>query len=186
MRVLILSGGARRGNTFSQCQSFSSALPDGWECVMPDLYSMDIRHCTGCDACGEGGCIHDDDMTQILESFDSSDVIVFATPVRFNGPSSMLKTVIDRFQVLWRDPSAVSRRRRFMTYIASSGTDNPDLRPCSTIFRSFCLSFGGEWIEPHVFKGTDASTEGMAEAAAGFARQLSRIVESSTERSAVS
>lgn len=177
MKVLIMSGSSSDGNTMRQCQSFSRSLPAGWECDIADLSRMDISHCLGCGACRNGACVHDDDMKDIIRRFDASDVIVFATPVRFNGPSSLVKTVIDRFQQVWNDPGSVTARPRRMTFMASSGSDNPDLRPCTTIFRSFCLSFGGEWVEPYVLKGTDSGTDGLEEGAAGFAAQISGVPE---------
>lgn len=177
MKVLVISGGAPGGNAYNMCQHFISALPDGWEAVLLDAGSMDIAHCDGCSSCG-GECIHDDDMARVIGEFDTADAVVFATPIRFNGPSSQIKTVLDRFQILWKDPGMAVRKKRFMTYMASSGSGNPDLRPCNTIFRSFCLSFGGVWAEPLVFKGTDSSTEGMLDAAERFAVQFSRTAES--------
>ncbi len=176
MKVLVISGGSSGGNTERMCQHFVSALPDGWDSEILHAGRMDISHCDGCDSCTDGECVHDDGMRKVIDSFDSADAVIFATPIRFNGPSSQIKTVMDRFQVLWRSPSAVSRRRRFMTFMASSGSGNPDLRPCTTIFRSFCLSFGGEWTDPFVFRGTDDSVDGMDEAVEAFAVQFSDTV----------
>lgn len=181
MKVLVISGGSVSGNTSIQCQSFLSSLPDGWEGEMIRAGDLDIAHCEGCNFCSGGRCRYDDDMAKVIASFDSADAVVFATPIRFNGPSSSVKTVIDRFQAVWRSPGLIAHRRRFMTFIASSGSDNPDVRPCTTIFRSFCLSFGGEWVEPHIFKNTDRSTEGMAEAAAQYASEFSSAVTKRTD-----
>ncbi len=181
MKVLVISGGSARGNTSVQCQSFVSSLPEGWETEVIRIGDRDIRHCDGCDSCVNGVCKHDDHMGKVLDSFDSADAVVFATPIRFNGPSSSIKTVLDRFQLVWRSPERISHRRRFMTFMASSGSDNPDPRPCTTIFRSFCLSFGGEWVEPHLFAGTDRSTDGLSEAAASFALQFSSEIAKRTD-----
>ena len=181
MKVLVISGGSATGNTSKQCQSFVSSLPSGWAAEVIRTGDLDIRHCEGCDSCADGRCVHDDDMAGIIRSFDSADAVVFATPIRFNGPSSSIKTVLDRFQLVWRSPDAITRKRRFMTFLASSGSDEPDVRPCTTIFRSFCLSFGGEWVEPHIFSGTDRSTEGMEKAASDFAVQFSTTVTERTD-----
>ncbi len=169
MKVLVISGGSATGNTSVQCQSFLSALPTGWEGEVLRAGDLEINHCEGCQSCEEGGCVHDDDMSRVIDAFDSADAVVFATPIRFNGPSSAIKTVLDRFQSLWLSPNTVTHRRRFMSFMASAGSDNPDPKPCTTIFRSFCMSFGGEWIEPHVFTGTDRSVFGMKDAAADYA-----------------
>lgn len=177
MKVLILCGGSEAGNTSGQCKAFASALPDGWGCSIIDLHSMDIGHCIGCGACSNGPCIHDDGFAVIAKKFDDSNVVVFATPIRFSGPSSIIKTALDRFQALWNGSLGIKRRLRYMTFMANGGSPNPDPRPCRSIFRSFCLSFGGEWIEPHVFPGTDDSIDGLEEGAAAFARQIVEYVE---------
>ncbi len=181
MKVLLISGGSAKGNTERQCQSFVSSLPDGWGYEIIRAGDMDVGHCEGCDSCSEGPCIHDDDMSQIISSFDSADAVVFATPVRFNGPSSSIKTVMDRFQAVWRSPGLVEHRRRFMSFMASAGSDNPDMRPCTTIFRSFCMSFGGEWIEPHVFTGTDKTLFGMEKAASDYCSRFVSVIAEKTQ-----
>lgn len=176
MKVLVISGGAASGNTSVQCQTFLSSLPERWGREMIRVGDLIINHCDGCGSCAGGECRHDDDMAKVIGAFDSADAVVFATPIRFNGPSSAVKAVIDRFQVVWESPDLIEKKRRFMTFIASSGSDKPDIKPCTTIFRSFCFAFGGEWIEPHVFTGTDRSTEGMAVAAAQFASKFAMAV----------
>ena len=185
MKVLVISGASAKGNTSKQCRSFLSGLPDGWESELISLSGMRIAHCDGCDACKRGRCWYDDDMCQIIKAYDSADVIVFATPVRFNAPSSQIKTVIDRFQFLWNNPDAVEKKRRYVTFIASAGRKDPDVKPCISIIRSFCLGFGGIWIEPHVFGGTDSSLRGMVGAARKFAGQLSETVMANEDSSAV-
>lgn len=177
MNVLILSGGSPNGSTSKQCDAFESALPEDWNCIVMDILSMKVSHCIGCNACARGSCIHDDDFSAIANRFDDADVIVFATPIRFSGPSSIIKTVLDRFQALWNGSLRIERRRRFMTYMANGGSSNPDPKPCRSIFRSFCLSFGGEWIDEHVYAGTDESTDGLEDGAMGFAHQIAEYVE---------
>ena len=122
MKALVISGGSVSGNTSVQCQSFLSSLPDDWEGEFFRVGDLDIAHCEGCDSCAEGRCRCDDDMAKVIASFDSADAVVFATPIRFNGPSSSIKTVIDRFQAVWRSPELIGHRRRFMTFMASSAS----------------------------------------------------------------
>lgn len=96
MQALILCGsGNTEGNTYRMCQVFGSVMEqNGWGTEIADLVSYDIR-----DYAGDG--IYDDDMSLFLEKMGSADLLVFATPVRFNGCSSILKRFIDRLNVYW-------------------------------------------------------------------------------------
>ena len=147
-------------------------MPDGWDSEIVDLLSKDIGHCRGCNRCKNGACVIRDDMGAIMDSIIGSDVIVFATPIRFNGPSSIIKTVIDRLQALWNNPDALSEKDHWFTFMASSGCGNPGTEGCRTVFRSLCLSLGGKWIEPHIFSGTDSSDEGLESSASSFAESI--------------
>lgn len=168
----MLSGGSPKGHSFRQCQSFVSVLPGGWEYEIVDLLSKDIAHCRGCNGCKKGACVIEDDMGAIIDSVVGSDLIVFATPIRFNGPSSIIKTVVDRLQAVWNHPEMLAGKKRWFTFMASAGCEDPGIEGCRTVFRSLCLSLGGEWIEPHIFSGTDSSAEGLESSASSFAESI--------------
>lgn len=171
MKVLILSGGSPNGTTISMCQTFASALPSDWGCEVIDV-SGGVAHCRGCDLCRGGTCVIHDEMDHITEAFLASDAVVFATPVRFSGPSSMIKSVIDRFQALWNNPAAYSGKRRAVTYMASGGSPEPSTEACTRVFRAFAAAFGCGWIEPLIVKGTDKGADHSSETGA-FAKRFS-------------
>ena len=179
VKVLILSGGSPNGKTYRMCQSFISALPEGWDASLVQI-SDEIAHCTGCNRCRTGDCVFHDDMDDIVRKMDASDAVIFATPIRFNGPSSMMKVVIDRFQAVWNRPDRLSPRRRIFTFMATAGSNEPNLAPCTTIFRSFCMAFGGVWTEPFAVSGTDQNgtdpTGPAKEYAVQFSKAASEII----------
>ena len=154
VKVLILSGGSPNGKTYRMCQSFISALPEGWDASLVQI-SDEIAHCTGCNRCRTGDCVFHDDMDDIVRKMDASDAVIFATPIRFNGPSSMMKAVIDRFQAVWNRPDRLSPRRRIFTFMATAGSNEPNLAPCTTIFRSFCMAFGGDGTLRGIWYGSE-------------------------------
>ena len=157
MEVLVLVGGRVGGHTDRLCHEVVSSLPEDMDVTLLHISELDIAQCTGCDACkSNGGCVFDDGMGEVLRRFDDSDMVIFATPVRFNGPSSQIKTVLDRFQVLWNVPGIVGHRMRHMGLIMTAGSDNPDPNPNLKIFRSFCASFGGRWMGHVLLTGTDS------------------------------
>lgn len=64
---------------------------------------MKIRGCQACAVCQkENRCAINDDMTNIYESIDNSDVVIIGVPIYLHEMSSQLKTVLDRFYAYTR------------------------------------------------------------------------------------
>ena len=65
------------------------------------LRALRIHHCTGCGNCGKKGrlCIFRDDAEQLYQAAIAADVLLFVTPVYWYGPTSIMKTVLDRLVV---------------------------------------------------------------------------------------
>lgn len=149
-------GGRVDGRTDRMCHMLSDRLYDRFRVNVINVTELELSQCTGCEACrGGNGCVFDDDMSIVLKAFDDADLIVFATPIRFNGPSSQIKTVLDRFQSLWNDSGALAHKSRRMALMMVAGSYTPDPDPNLKIFRSFCASFGGTWLGHAIRSGTD-------------------------------
>ncbi|MGN1045401.1 MAG: flavodoxin family protein [Candidatus Methanomethylophilaceae archaeon] len=174
MKVLIISGGMSGGYTDRMCGDLCSML-SGEHDVTRLPCDLDISQCTGCQACSGGACVFDDDMDVVFREFGKADAVIFSTPVRFNGPSSQIKTLMDRFQELWNNPDRVEARPRLMGLMMTCGSSNPDIRPNLTVFRSFCMSFGGVWIGHSLVKCTDS---GEADIRSGAAEMADRLLSS--------
>jgi multimeric flavodoxin WrbA len=66
------------------------------------LKDIDIKSCTGCDYCGHVvACVQKDDMKEIYEKFDNSDIIILSAPLYFNAVNGLTKNMIDRCQKYW-------------------------------------------------------------------------------------
>lgn len=65
------------------------------------LRNYHINGCLGCEYCYEhnGNCVQNDDMQQIYKMLEKTDIIVFATPIYYQGFPSQLKAVVDRLYV---------------------------------------------------------------------------------------
>lgn len=131
-KVLALMAGSRKGqNTDALLDKFLEGISNSGEDVLINkVYVNDIKvgYCTACDYCGEHGkCQYDDGMTKIYEEFDTSDAVVFASPIYFYGISGIGKDVIDRCQVYWsskyvlNNPSIDRKKRRIGAFIATAG-----------------------------------------------------------------
>jgi multimeric flavodoxin WrbA len=63
------------------------------------LSDQDIEYCEGCFTCWtgkDGKCVNDDDMTEILPTIPTYDLLILATPVYIDGMTGQLKTFLDR------------------------------------------------------------------------------------------
>lgn len=89
------------GNTSKLAAEFArGATEAGHEVTSFLVGQMDIKPCLGCGHCRqseERTCVWDDDMAQIYDAYWNSDMLVFATPMRYWTMTGMLKNVIERF-----------------------------------------------------------------------------------------
>ena len=100
MKIIVLMGSPnKKGSTNILVENFVKGAKEArHECEVLDVCHMDIHPCIGCVACGyEGPCVQKDDNEQIRAKLLVSDMVVFATPLYYNGMSAQLKTVVDRF-----------------------------------------------------------------------------------------
>ena len=105
-QVVLLSASPRKnGNSDILCQQFIKGAENaGHTCEQVSLYEKKIGFCRACYACFKTGkCVLKDDMEDILEKIQESDVLVVATPTYFLTMNGMLKTTIDRFLPKWQE-----------------------------------------------------------------------------------
>lgn len=99
METVVLFGSPHKdGNTIQIVNALSDALKQKSHNVrMLYLNDLNIRPCQGCYAClPKGICKINDDMKDIRKYMIDSDLIVYATPIYWYGPSGQLKLVMDR------------------------------------------------------------------------------------------
>ena len=104
MKILGIMGSHRRNrNTDQALKAFVSGIEKGAEIELLYLLDQDIKVCKACGYCEQhyGKCLIQDDMTKIYEKLKEADGIVFATPVYFNGVSTLMKIMIDRIQMIF-------------------------------------------------------------------------------------
>ena len=102
MNILILNGSPRaRGETAGMIEVFQQAAEARGHSVRRfDVCRMNVKGCLACEYChgkGQGVCVQKDDMQQISEELQSTELLVLAAPIYYHGISGQLKCVIDRF-----------------------------------------------------------------------------------------
>lgn len=97
MKIVIINGSARKGNTSAAIDAFvkGASKKNEIEIIKPD--KLNIAPCKGCGACQcHKGCVAHDDTNPTIDKIVAADMILFATPVYWWGMSAQLKLVIDK------------------------------------------------------------------------------------------
>ncbi len=103
-KVIVVTSSPRKGgNSETLAKRFAEgALAAGHNVQTVAVRDINLKFCTGCMYCqSHGKCVLDDGMNALYESFQSADVIAFATPVYYYAVSGQLKTFLDRLNPLY-------------------------------------------------------------------------------------
>lgn len=103
-KVTALMGSPRKGKNTDKLLDYllEGMKENNYKINKIYLRDKEINHCTACDYCGKSGtCISNDDMDEIYNEFDNSDIIILAAPIYFNSVNGMTKNMIDRCQKYW-------------------------------------------------------------------------------------
>ncbi len=126
MRVVAILGSHRDGGDSS---SAVQEIIEGLRLQETDhqtlvaLSRCRILPCLACNQCSEGDCVIKDDFETIMDEVKQADLVIFATPVYFNGVSSMMKTFIDRGQQYYAKPDGFSEKKRDVILVATAGAN---------------------------------------------------------------
>lgn len=105
MKILAFSGSPQmeKGSTDKILQVFLKGAEEaGAETETIYVPRQNIKFCGGCLDCWivhPGKCIHNDDIPAIMNKIKYSDVMVYASPVYFDGLTAQMKKMMDRFVI---------------------------------------------------------------------------------------
>ena len=97
--VGIVGSPRRNGNTHILVSKIlEGAKGEGALCEELFLKDLKIEECDGCDACWRAGeCQQPDDMRGLYPKINAADCFIFGTPIYWYGPTSLMKSFLDRF-----------------------------------------------------------------------------------------
>ena len=91
MKVIIINGSARKGNTLTAIKAFVKGASEKNEIEIIEPDKLNIAPCKGCGACQcSKGCVDKDDTNPTIDKIAAADMILFATPVYWWGMSAQL------------------------------------------------------------------------------------------------
>jgi NAD(P)H-dependent FMN reductase len=110
MKTVTIINGARRagGNTDRLVKIlFDSALESGLNLHSHVLRNLRIDDCAGCYHCYKNpGCSRKDDMEEIHQHLQASDLLVLASPMYWWGFTGLTKTFINRLYLYYPENNA--------------------------------------------------------------------------------
>ena len=97
MKILVLNGSPRKGNTVTAIQALTEGAQANHEIEVVDTYKLNVGPCMACGVCQcHKGCVAKDDSNMIVDKMVAADMIVFATPVYWWGITAQMKLVLDK------------------------------------------------------------------------------------------
>lgn len=129
MRVVVVLGSHRNGGDSTKVvegivQGLDLKATD--EQIIVALNRCRILPCLACNQCQDEDCVIQDDFEAVMAEIERADLVIFATPVYFNGVSSMMKTFIDRAQQYYSKSEAFSNKTRDVILVATGGANEYD------------------------------------------------------------
>jgi multimeric flavodoxin WrbA len=101
MKIAILDGTQGGDERFeAYLEELAGSLRDsGCEVERLVLRELDLRRCTGCFGCWlatPGRCVARDEHARLIRAYVTSDVVVFASPLRMGFTSALLKRAMEK------------------------------------------------------------------------------------------
>jgi len=159
MKLAAFLGSPRSGgNTDTLAvRVLESAKASSVETEIVALRSLTIKPCNGCERCwgNDRPCIFTDDMTVLYELIARADVLLFATPVWWYGPSTLMKAFLDRFVPFNMPQGRPLIKGKDAVLVTAYEEEGPEA--AEPLIRMFELSFrylGMRFIDRLVVDGT--------------------------------
>lgn len=177
MRLTIFMSSPRKGgNSDKIAEAFiAGAKAGGNHTTTVVIRECAINGCLGCEYCYDhnGECIQQDDMQDIYRILENTDVIIFATPIYYQGFPSQLKAVVDRLYVSENRDFPISGSVLLATY-ATEGHSMAE----QTLSYYRCLANYHEWknLGEITIGGLDEKDDILGSPALKSAYELGRCI----------
>jgi len=189
-KIMFVCGSPRKkGNTNTIVKWIAKGAKEaGAELEIIDAASLNYKTngCTACMGCKKSDkyeCVINDDAKPLLAKIPEKDVLIFATPVYFFGPSAQLKLFLDRMYSLFKIDAKTGEfihplKGLKMVLVATSGGPREScLEPLERSFSEIARLSGLEFesfMEPFApFESKELQkNEELKQKAIGFGKKL--------------
>lgn len=134
-KVIIICGSpVKAGNTNTVVEWITQGLKDvGNDVELVDSARLKYKvngciACMGCQRSNEFKCVIKDRASGIIARIPENDVVIFATPLYFMGPTAQLKLFIDRMYSLMKFDAATGKpessfKPKTIALVSTAGSD---------------------------------------------------------------
>ncbi len=143
MKVLIINGSPRKGNTKYALSILEKAIQKKYshaECEFIDVAALKVQGCMACDGCkkNDGNCVMKDGSAELMNKMMEANILIFGTPVYWWGVSSQLKAYIDKLYSKDLMIQEIAPKKVGVIAIGALDTNNIQYRLISSQFESIC------------------------------------------------
>lgn len=155
MKIAIVNGSARKGNTYTAINALVSGMAGKHEVDIIEADKLNISGCKGCGVCQcHKGCVARDDTNATVDRLVNADMIVFATPVYWWGMTAQLKLVIDK---CYCKGMQLKGKKAGIITIGGAPTDNVQYELISKQFKCMADYLGWEIMFDMAFSANGTS-----------------------------
>jgi multimeric flavodoxin WrbA len=125
MKIAVICGSPRKGNTYSVLDKLKQNFPL-IDIKMLMLKDLNFEMCKGCYSCvmrGEEKCPIKDDRDMILKEMTESDGVIFSSPTYSHMVSALMKNFFDRFGYLAHRPQFFDKYSMSLTTGSGYGAE---------------------------------------------------------------
>ena len=126
--MAIMASPRKNGYTAKLLGSLLREFPKGTNFDIVNVYELNPVPCNACGYCKAGNGCTKKDLEDFFKKFETTDIIIFATPIYFMGVPAPMKALIDRFQRYYesrfrRNIKTPIEKRRKAILMVTSGSD---------------------------------------------------------------
>ena len=105
MKITVLVGSPRKKNSYSMAEAFKAGADSaGHETDIIHVGRKKIAPCLACDFCkrpsNAGNCVQKDDMLEVYQAWQNSDMVVFASAIHFWNFTGQMQAAISRLYAM--------------------------------------------------------------------------------------
>lgn len=180
MKCVVINGSPRQVNTWAMVKQAESAMLSLGDVDFDEIHlkKLNIPFCNGCTNCvinGEDKCPHFDIIREIAYKLENADCIILSSPVYVNGPTGLIKNLLDHFAYYYHRPRLFDKKA--LVLVSTQGSGRKDV---ADFLEMTLHNFGVNRVYkvPMAFYGREKLDESMIETINKKARDFYNDVKS--------